>query len=326
MKIGIVAPTLHMFIEKYAALFHPDPIVIFTDPMYTDWNQTSRNFYKGFWEPLHLNIELREAPYTNWDFRDIDVLIETAECFQYGEKWKDFCLRIPCPILFKVCFINDMKRFPTAYHNKICRFPVIVEAPYQLEYWKSKGINANLIYNPTGFWWFDKEWLGDKKQVIFVVAGVHRWRGDALGIGWDWWQEIEKRFPGKFYHHDSAELGGMPPLQFVDMIRSNRVFVNLDWNSGRPLSTAFSEALSIGMPVVVRDCQSLNYRNFIRGNGIASNSLDEIFRFIDRCFSDYEFAKSCSQKSREIAIEHFHTNINREKINRLIDLARQVKK
>ena len=321
MKIGIVGPTLHMFIEKYAALFYPDPVVIFSDPQYQNWNDVLLGYIGEFWNPVNLNIEYRIQPYGQWDVSDIDVMVESIECFQYGENWKHQCLQYNCPTIFKVCFINDGKFFPEKYLHKIRKIPAVVEADWQVGFWQGVGLQVTKIHNPVGHWWFEKEYIGDEETAVYVVAGMHKWRGDGLSLGWDWWQEIERTFPGKTLHHDAAELGALTPLQLVDMFSHKRAFVNLDWDSGRPLSTAFCEALSIGMPVISRRCSNLNYQDFIDTNGIATNDKNEMYTFIEHCLNDIEFAKQCGKRSREIAQGHFSHTVARNSMNNVIDRA-----
>jgi glycosyltransferase involved in cell wall biosynthesis len=94
------------------------------------------------------------------------------------------------------------------------------------------------------------------------------------------------------------------------MLSGARVFLALDEPYGqgeRPLSLAFSEALAAGCPVVARDLKGLNYKDFITTNGVATNDIESMYGFVDRCLTDFEYASRCSAESRRIAREHFST-------------------
>jgi hypothetical protein len=245
-------------------------------------------------------------------------MVESIECFQYGEHWKDNCLRPTCPTLFKVCFINDVNFLPLDYREKIRDRPFVVESERQVEYWKNAGFHPSVIYNPVGHWWFETEWNGNERKMLYVLAGRYKWRGDADSLGWKWWRKLEKRFWQEYYHHDPSELGAFTPLELRDMFQKCRVFVNLDWDSNRPLSTAFAEAMSAGLPVVARDCPSLEYSRFIDGNGMATNQFVPMTHFICICLQDKEYARRCGQKSREIARTVFATDVARVKMDALV--------
>jgi hypothetical protein len=89
----------------------------------------------------------------------------------------------------------------------------------------------------------------------------------------------------------------------TELFNESRVFVNFDTPYGfgeRPLTLAFTEALSAGLPVAARDLPGLNYRQFIDSNGLCSNDFDAICSFVGRCLTDRSYARECSVRSREI--------------------------
>jgi len=89
----------------------------------------------------------------------------------------------------------------------------------------------------------------------------------------------------------------------TELFSESRVFVNFDTPYGfgeRPLTLAFTEALSAGLPVAARDLPGLNYRQFIDSNGLCCNDFDAICSFVDRCLTDKSYARECSVRSREI--------------------------
>jgi hypothetical protein len=56
---------------------------------------------------------------------------------------------------------------------------------------------VNVIPNPVGQWWYDRERTGENEQALFVLSGVGDWRGDDPSwFGLEIWDEICREFPG----------------------------------------------------------------------------------------------------------------------------------
>ena len=95
----------------------------------------------------------------------------------------------------------------------------------------------------------------------------------------------------------------------AELLSGARVFLALDepWGGDgeRPLSLVFTEALSAGCPVAARASPGLNYKDYIDGNGIATNNYDELREFVSKCLTDLNFAQKCSTISRSIATKQF---------------------
>src|SRR5262249_32912598 len=157
--------------------------------------------------------------------------------------------------------------------------------PAHARYWKAGGFrDTNVIPNPVGDWWFQQEWTGEKEQVLFVLSGKDSWRDDPSTYGLELWERLCHRFPGKTYHHDGHKTY-RTPQQMVKLFSESRVFVNLDRPCGqgeRPLTLAFTEALSAGLPVVARDQSGLSYHRYIDSNGVCTNDFDAMCSFIEK--------------------------------------------
>jgi len=110
----------------------------------------------------------------------------------------------------------------------------------------------------------------------------------------------------------------------TELFSESRVFVNFDTPYGfgeRPLTLAFTEALSAGLPVAARDMPGLNYRQFIDSNGLCSNDFDAICSFVERCLTDRSYARECSVRSREIGRQAFSYSSLRPKYEILFSRA-----
>jgi len=329
-KVAVLSPTTSQLVEKMAVLF-PEGIDL-VGPQSDDrhyWNNCHLRLES--WRALGLKIEIVEKPFGDVDFSQYDLLVESAETFQYSKDWRKHCLRIECPILLKACWTNNPKNLlPRSYVKKVSRFPVLLEMPAHAPNWKAaRFTDVNVIPNPVGDWWFQEQWTGAKEQVLFVLSGKDSWRGltgnepwkaDPSWNGWSSWEELCRRFPGKTHHHDGAKAY-KTPLEMAQLFAESRVFVNFDRPYGmgeRPLTLAFTEALSAGLPVAAYDLPGLNYRQYIDSNGVCSSDFDKICGFISKCLTDIEFARTCGNRSREIARSAFSTASLRPKYEELI--------
>lgn len=311
MKIGILSPTTWQFVEKMAALF-PEGVEV-AGPLSDDrhyWNDYRRKLDE--WGELGLQVSLNLVSYDRIDFSQYDLLIESVEAFAYARDWASHCLRVECPIMLKACWTKDPRhrqaRLPWRYRRKMRDFPVLLEMPAHVKTWQSAGFkDVNVLFNPVGEWWFAREWTGRKEQILFVLSGTRNWRGDPSWYGFDLWEKLCRAFPGRTYHQDGHE-SYKTSLEMAQLFSESRLFVNLDRPYGqgeRPLTLAFTEALSAGMPVVARDLPGLSYKNYIDGNGLCTNDFEAMLAFIDNCLSDLDFARACSARSRQIARHNF---------------------
>lgn len=304
MKVAVLSPTTSQLVEKMAVLF-PEGVDL-VGPQADDrhyWNNCHLRLES--WQALGLRVSIKEGPFEAFDLGDYDLLVESAETFCYAKDWAKHCLRIDCPILLKACWTNTpIGLLPYEYIEKVRDFPVLLEMPAHARNWMRSGFrDVNFIPNPVGEWWFEREWTGEKEQVLFVLSGKDSWRGNDLSVsGVDWWEKLCRRFPGRTHHHDGHVTYRTPP-QMAELFSESRVFVNFDAPYGfgeRPLTLAFTEALSAGLPVAARDLPGLNYRQFIDSNGLCSNDFDTICSFVERCLTDRSYARECSVRSREI--------------------------
>lgn len=327
MKIGVLSPTTWQLVEKMAALF-PEGVEV-VGPLADSghyWNDYRRKV--GEWEELGLRVSLKLAPYSSLDFRTYDLLIETVETFAYAKDWREHCERVDCPIVLKACWTRSpLGLVPPAYLEKTRGFPVLLEMPAHAPAWRAAGYrDINVIPNPVGQWWFDREWAGEKERALFVLSGVGDWRGnDPSRFGMEIWEEICREFPDRTHHHD-GHVSYLTSREMTDLFASSRVFVNLDRPFGqgeRPLSLAFTEALSAGLPVVARDLPGLSYKTLIDGNGVCTNDVTFMCDFIERCLTDREFALARSRRSREIAAAAFSQTILRPRYDEIIERARK---
>lgn len=320
MKVAVLSPTTSQLVEKMAALF-PEGID-FVGPQADDrlyWNNC--HLRVDSWRELGLKVTIREEPYEAFDFSEYDLLVESVETFQYSREWRKHCLRLECPIVLKACWTGSPeKTLPPRYMDKARHFPILLEMPAHAANWKAQGFtDVNVIPNPVGDWWFEREWTGDKEQALFVLSGKDKWRGinrqdldwktDPSWLGLDLWDELCRRFPGRTHHHD-GDKGYRTPQQMTELFSESRLFVNFDKPYGlgeRPLTLAFTEALSAGLPVAARDLPGLNYHQYIDSNGVCTEDFEKICSFVDKCLSDKEFARGCSIRSREIGRQSFST-------------------
>jgi hypothetical protein len=328
MKVAVLSPTTSQLVEKMAVLF-PEGIDL-VGPQSDDqhhWNNC--HFRLDGWKELGLKVRIIEKPYNAVSFGDYDLLIESVETFSYSKDWVNHCHRLECPVLLKACWTNKPEQaLPSVYIEKVKNFPVLLEMPAHAENWRAAGFrDVNVVPNPVGDWWFRWEWSGTKEQALFVLSGKDSWRGEDLSrVGFDLWEKLCSRFPGKTYHHDGNKTY-RTPSQMTELFRDSRVFVNLDRPYGqgeRPLTLAFTEALSAGLPVVARDLPGLNFRDYIDLNGICTNDFEAICSFIEKCFVDIEYAKSMSKRSRQIARGAFSFDALRPKYAEYISRSRVV--
>jgi FkbM family methyltransferase len=328
VKIGVLSPTTWQLVEKMAALF-PEGVEV-VGPLADGghyWNDYRRKMRE--WEDLGLHVTLRLSPYDRIDFSDYDVLIESVETFSYSRDWLDQCYRLECPVLLKACWTRDPLEVlpaPTSYFKRRKSFPVLLEMPAHARNWQAAGFrDVNVLPNPVGDWWFARPWSGEQERVLFVLSGAKAWRGDPSWFGLDMWEEIKRAFPGRAHHHD-GDVSYLTSREMTDLYGSSRVFVNLDRTFGqgeRPLTLAFTEALSAGLPVVARDLPGLSYRQFINSNGVCTNDLFVMCSFIEKCLSTPEFAAEHGARSRQVALEHFSCKVLRPQYDQLIKRARQ---
>jgi hypothetical protein len=327
LKVGIVSPTTWQFVEKMAVLF-PEGVEV-VGPLADDghyWNDYRRK--EDEWAELRLCVSLNLVPYSSVDFSAYDLLIESIETFGYSKDWRQHCERLECPIVVKACWTRSPADLaPPAYIEKTQRFPVLLEMPAHVEVWRAAGYrDVNVIPNPVGEWWLEREWTGDKEQALFVLSGAREWRGtDPSWFGLEIWDEISRAFPGRTYHHD-GHVAYLTSREMTDLFASSRVFVNLDRPYGqgeRPLTLAFTEALSAGLPVVARDLPGLSYKTLIDGNGVCTNDVASMCDFIGRCLDDHEFAHAHGRRSRDIATAAFSQAALRPRYDAIIERARR---
>jgi hypothetical protein len=309
VKVGVLFPTTWQLVEKMAALF---PAVEVVGPLSDDrhyWNNVERKLDE--WQAMGLCVSLRLEPYDRIDFSAYDLLIESVETFFYARSWADHCARYECPVLLKACWTGYPKEYlPAEYLASRRDTPVLLEMPAHRSQWRAAGFtDVSVIYNPVGDWWFTQPWIGDERRIIFLLSGTRSWRGDDLDrFGFDYWQEIRRRFGAAAFHHDGHEQY-RTSLELAELFSHSRAFVNLDrpyGNGERPLTLAFTEALSAGLPVAARDLPGLSYRQLIDRNGVCSDDLETLCGFLGRCLDDQGFAAACSGRSREIARLYFH--------------------
>jgi len=326
VRVGIVSPTTWQLVEKMAALFSEGVEVI--GPLADDghyWNDYRRKADE--WADLGLRVSLNLAPYSSVDFSAYDVLVESIETFGYSKDWSEHCERLECPIVVKACWTRSPADLaPPAYLERTKNFPVLLEMPAHAEVWRAAGYrDVNVIPNAVGEWWFDRHWTGNKEQALFVLSGATEWRGrDPSLFGLEIWDEISRAFPGRTHHHDGHE-SYLTSREMTELFASSRVFVNLDRPFGqgeRPLTLAFTEALSAGLPVVARDLPGLSYETFIDGNGVCTNDVAAMCDFIERCLDDREFARACGRRSRAIAAAAFSRATLRPRYDAIIERAR----
>jgi hypothetical protein len=95
--------------------------------------------------------------------------------------------------VLKACWTRSpLSLVPPAYLEKTRGFPVLLEMPAHAPAWRAAGYrDINVIPNPVGQWWFDREWTGEKEQALFVLSGAGTWRGnDPSRFGLEIWEEI----------------------------------------------------------------------------------------------------------------------------------------
>ena len=329
MRIGVIYPTTWTLLEKYGALFSEGIEVI--GPHYgslDDWNKIYAK-KKREWEQLGLPIKLTLKPYNEIRFSEYDVLIESVETFVYAKDWKKYCTKIECPVILKACWTKIPKEvMPKNYMKMMKEYPVLLEMPAHEQGWKHAGFNnVNVLFNPVGNWWFNQDWTGESNRILFVLMGLNVWRDkDPTRCGLDIWERIVRDFPQQAYHHD-GHIDYKSPLEMAKLFSDFRVLVNLDRPYGpgeRPMTIVFTEALSAGMPVAARNLQGLNFGEFIDSNGICTNDYEAMTNFFRKCLNDYEFAKQCSIRSREIARRQFSVDVLRPKYDNVIQRAIEV--
>lgn len=326
MKIGVLFPTTWTLIEKYGALFPEGfEVVGQEDDNHEHWNK----YYPlktREWKELGLPITLNLRPFKEIRFSDYDILIESVETFYYSRDWKKYCNKIECPVVLKACWTKKPSSvMPWGYTRKMKKYPVLLEMPAHASQWKSAGFqDVNVIFNPVGDWWFSQNWNGRADRLLFVLAGAKVWRSDdPTQSGLDIWKKMRQDFPSQAYHHDGHETY-KSPLEMAKFFAESRVLVNLDRPFGqgeRTMTIVFTEALSAGMPVVARDLPGLNYKDFIDSNGVCSNDYQVMTTFIRKCLTDYDFAKKCSERSREIGLANFSVKALRPKYDQIFERA-----
>lgn len=327
MRVGVLSPTTWQQVEKMASLF-PEGIEV-AGPLSDDghyWNDYRRKMSE--WEDLGLRISLNLVSYDEIDFSAFDVLIEFVETFFYTKSWAEHCSRLECPILVRACWTKDPRnQLPPRYMEKIKDFPVLLEMPSHAEIWKSAGFNdLNVLFNPVGEWWFKNDRIGEKERGLFVLSGTNAWRASPSCHGLEIWENLCRAFPGKMHHHDGHQTY-KTSREMVKLFTESRVFVNLDRPYGegeRPLTLAFAEALSAGLPVVARDLPGLDYKQFIDTNGMYTNDFESMRSFIEKCLQNVEYAITCGNRSREIARQTFSYEGLKPKYQAVIKRAQDV--
>jgi hypothetical protein len=326
LKIGVLSPTTIQFVEKMASLFPGEPITVVGPPNADQWGWNNYHRRADEWRALGLRIEFDLRPYSEIDFSPFDVMIETFETLGMEPTWREHCARYECPVVVKACWTKNPEQLCTEeYYQKICDLPILLEMPAHLPIWELAGFSdVNFVFNPVGDWWFDTPWTGAVKNAVMILSGKDQWRR-AQHHGLDIFESLQARFPGQVHLHD-GHAGYKTSRQMSYMLSGARAFLALDEPYGqgeRPLSLAFSEALTAGCPVVARDLPGLNYKDFITTNGIATNDLEAMSAFIERCLTDFDYASACSAESRRIARQHFSTERLQGKYLETFERARQ---
>jgi hypothetical protein len=327
LKVGVLSPTTWQFVEKMGALFSEGLHVV--GPLSDDkhyWNDYRRKTKE--WEELGLKITLNLRPFSEIDFSCYELLIQSAETFSYSHEWQNYCTRISCPIMLKACWTGNPKKvMPSKYIKAVREYPVLLEMPAHAPAWRSSGFtDVNVIFNPVGDWWFARDWTGAERRLLFVLSGTKSWRGSPSWFGLDIWKKMREEFPGEAFHHDGHE-SYMTSMDMTKLFADSRVFANLDRPYGqgeRPLTLAFTEALSAGLPVLARDLPGLSYKNFIDSNGLCTNDYGQMLAFARRCLDDRGFAQTCGRRSRAIARAEFSTATLRPKYQAIAERAIEV--
>jgi len=308
MKIGVLSPTTIQFVEKMAALFPGQPVTV-VGPANNDqwgWNKYERRAEE--WREAGLKVEFDLRPYSAIDFSGLDVLVETFETLGLEPTWREHCGRYECPTIVKACWTRAPADFCTEeYFNKTKELPIFLEMPAHLRHWEMSGFtDVSLVFNPVGQWWFDTPWTGADERAVMVLSGKDQWREKAHH-GLDLVDRLNQDFPGRIHIHDGL-VDYKSSQDMSRMLAGARIFLALDEPYGqgeRPLSLVFTEALSVGCPVAARDLPGLSYKDYIQGNGVATNDYPTLRDMVGRCLNDFEFARACSMASRRLAEETF---------------------
>jgi glycosyltransferase involved in cell wall biosynthesis len=302
-RVALLSPTTIQFVEKMACLSPGSEIDVVGPPPSDSfgWNDYTRRTEE--WRQLGLNVRLDLRPYSDIDFGQYDVLVETFETLFLEPTWRDHCAHRDCPVVVKACWTRHPMEAPTAYLDKIRTVPILLEMPAHVQNWETCGCrDVNLVFNPVGQWWFEEPWTGADNRAVMVLSGRSKWR-QQQHHGLEILERLETEFPGQIYLHDGAE-NYLTSRQMAELLHGARVFLALDepyGNGERPLSLVFTEALSAGCPVVARDLPGLSYKNYICENGVCTSNYAVLRDFVAQCLEDWEFANACSCKSRAIA-------------------------
>jgi hypothetical protein len=325
-RIALLSPTTIQFVEKIACL-DPGAGIDVIGPAPADgfgWNDYQRRMEE--WRDLGLKVRLDLRPYGEIDFSRYDILIETFETLYMEPTWHQYCAELACPVVVKACWTRHPLDAPAEYIDKIRPVPVLLEMPAHMQNWETCGFrDVNLLFNPVGHWWFDEEWTGADNRAVMVLSGRKLWR-QQQHHGLDLFERLAAEFPDQVYLHDGAETY-RTSRQMAELLRGARVFLALDepyGNGERPLSLAFTEALSAGCPVATRDLPGLSYKNYIQGNGVYTNDYEVLRDFVARCLNDWDFARACSEQSRAIADRLFSAATLRPIYGEVFERARQI--
>ena len=236
-RIAILSPTTIQFVEKMACL-NPEAGIDVVGPPPSDqfgWNDYQRRMQE--WRDLGLNVRLDLRPYDKIDFTRYDVLVETFETLFMEPSWLQNCERYECPVVVKACWTRHPIQAPLGYIDKIRTTPLMIEMPAHLTNWETCGCtDVNLVFNPVGSWWFDKDWTGADRRAVMVLSGRKKWRR-AQHHGLDLFERLAADFPGHVYLHDGTETY-RTPREMADLLCGARVFLVLDepyGNGERPL-------------------------------------------------------------------------------------------
>jgi hypothetical protein len=325
-KVAVLSPTTIQFVEKMAALVKGTTLIVVGPPNRDAWGWNSYERRLPEWEAQGLKVELRQRAYKDIDFSEFDLLIETFETFGMDPSWVENCTRYECPTVVKACWTRDPWYFRTGdYFNKAHNLPVLLEMPAHVANWEMSGFSdVNLLFNPVGDWWFNTPWSGRDGRAVMVLSGKDQWRLKQHH-GLDLVDRLKSDFPGRIHVHDGL-VDYKTAQQMADMLAGARVFLALDEPYGqgeRPLSLVFTEALSAGCPVAVRDLPNLSYRHFIDGNGIAANNYEALRDYVGSCLNDHAFASQASARSRAIAHRHFAMETLRQSYATIFERARE---
>ena len=279
--------------------------------------------------PFYPNISKPEIEYSNQrieDFRDLDnfdLMLDVAETnnyilnyFRVAENWNIPRVR---KILYTVSqkelsfktvlrYIKRGKWISThdlvKYLRKFEHYPLVYENPVLQRAWSSyKFKNGRVILNTVDPW-FTSKWIGDKKSVFAMYNGAFSWRKHAkeTQIIADVFSKIDG------YLHD-AYLKWLSLKDLILLMSHYRVYFEI--GAGRPLTLAFQQAMSLGMPVVVYNKGPTCYSDIIHHgiNGFTCPTINGVEACCKLLLKNYDLAKHIGKNARETAEQLWSTKV-----------------